>query len=632
VTDFQPGSVDLDRCADEPIHIPGSIQPHGVLVGVSEPDLIVRVVSTNCADLFGVDATGLLGRPLREAVAGGRLSSDLEDLPWSDHPTEEFSMSTTLLVDGRERTVDAVLHRTDELLVIEIEPEAGTPPSARTFQLTRASISRIHRSKGLDALYQVAVEEMSTLTGFDRVMLYRFDADWNGEVVAEVRRHGDLTSFLGLHYPASDIPAQARRLYRSNWLRLIVDVDYVPVPLVPQDHPLTGRPLDLSHAGLRSVSPVHLEYQRNLGVAASMSVSLLDDGELWGLIACHHYRGPRRPSYEIRAAAVFLGQTLSLRLVETERRESERRVRLARSTLATLTAAALDESRPAAVSLVDAERTLLDLVPAAGAAVSLEGIESSVGVVPSPVAARALVARARTEGVEVMPLSQVPDELATVDEITDRACGSLVMSLPDNQYVVWCRPELIQTVSWGGDPRSAEAGLAAYAVSVAEIPARALGWAYAANTGAIVCGQLVALRLIGGRRRSAMLALCAATWSVSWLVIASADVVDGWVAVAAIIVGLGLFGAGETLWAPVAPAIVNDLAREDMRGRYNALQGMTWTVGSIVGPASAGLLIGHGHPHIWVACVVGGTALAAVLFLDLRRHLTDAQDGIAVPA
>ena len=176
-----------------------------------------------------------------------------------------------------------------------------------------------------------------------------------------------------------------------------------------------------------------------------------------------------------------------------------------------------------------------------------------------------------------------------------------------------------------------EAGLAAYAVTVADVPARTLGWAYAANTGAIVCGQLVALRLIGGRRRSSMLALCAATWSVSWLVIASSDAVDGWVAVAAIIVGLGLFGAGETLWAPVAPAIINDLAREDMRGRYNALQGMTWTVGSIVGPASAGLLIGHGHPHLWVLTVVGGTAVAAVLFLDLRRHLTAAQDGIVAP-
>ena len=178
-----------------------------------------------------------------------------------------------------------------------------------------------------------------------------------------------------------------------------------------------------------------------------------------------------------------------------------------------------------------------------------------------------------------------------------------------------------------------EAGLAAYAVEVAEVPARSLGWAFGANTAAIVLGQLVALRLIQGRRRTAMLALCAATWSVSWLVIASSDFVSGWVAVAAIVVGLGLFGAGETLWAPVAPAIVNDLAREDMRGRYNALQGMTWTVGSIVGPAMAGMLIGYGRPHVWVLCVVGGTALAAVLFLNLRRHLTDAQDGlVAAPA
>ncbi|MFN8195101.1 MAG: MFS transporter [Nocardioidaceae bacterium] len=175
-----------------------------------------------------------------------------------------------------------------------------------------------------------------------------------------------------------------------------------------------------------------------------------------------------------------------------------------------------------------------------------------------------------------------------------------------------------------------EAGLAAYAVDVAEVPARSLGWAYAANTGAIVLGQLVTLRFIAGRRRTSMLALAAAVWSVSWAVMASSDAVSGPVAVAAIIVGLGLFGAGETLWAPVAPAIINDLAREDLRGRYNALQGMTWTVGSIVGPALAGMLIGHGLPHIWVTCVVGGTALASVLFLTLRRHLTDDQDGLAV--
>jgi MFS family permease len=173
-----------------------------------------------------------------------------------------------------------------------------------------------------------------------------------------------------------------------------------------------------------------------------------------------------------------------------------------------------------------------------------------------------------------------------------------------------------------------EAGFAAYAVDVAEVPARSLGWAFGANTLAIVVGQLVTLRLIKGRRRTSMLALCALIWSVSWAVIACSDAVDGWVAVALVVVGLGMFGLGETLWAPVAPAIINDLAAEDLRGRYNALQGMTWTVAMIIGPALSGMLIGNGLAHLWVAFTVGGTALAALLFLDLRRHLTRAQDGL----
>ncbi len=173
-----------------------------------------------------------------------------------------------------------------------------------------------------------------------------------------------------------------------------------------------------------------------------------------------------------------------------------------------------------------------------------------------------------------------------------------------------------------------EAGFAAYAVDVAEVPARALGWAFGANTAAIVLGQLVTLRLIKGRRRTSMLAVCAGIWSVSWAVIASSDAVDGWVAVMLVVVGLGLFGLGETLWAPLAPAIVNDLAVEELRGRYNALQGMTWTIAMIIGPALSGLLIGNGLAHLWVVATVGGTAVAAVLFLTLRRHLTPAQDGI----
>lgn len=172
-----------------------------------------------------------------------------------------------------------------------------------------------------------------------------------------------------------------------------------------------------------------------------------------------------------------------------------------------------------------------------------------------------------------------------------------------------------------------EAGFAAYTVGVAGIPANALGWAFGANTASIVLAQLVALRLIEGRSRTRMLALCAAIWSVSWAVIALSGAVSGGAAIALVVVGLATFGLGETLWAPVAPAIVNDLAAEELRGRYNALQGMTWTVAMIVGPALAGLLLGNGLVHAWVVCTVGGTALASVLFLRLRRHLSPLQDG-----
>jgi MFS family permease len=173
-----------------------------------------------------------------------------------------------------------------------------------------------------------------------------------------------------------------------------------------------------------------------------------------------------------------------------------------------------------------------------------------------------------------------------------------------------------------------EAGLAAYTVDVAGMEPRVLGLAFAANTTAIVLGQLFTLRAIKGRRRSRMLALCAATWSVAWAVVAASALVDPASAAVCAVVGLALFGLGETLWAPIAPAVVNELAPEALRGRYNALSGATWTVSMILGPAVAGMLIGNHLALVWVAVTVGGTALGSWFFLQLRRHLTDAQDGV----
>ena len=446
---------DLAACADEPIHLPGSIQPHGALVAMTEPDLVVRVASDNCAAVLGVDAEHLLGRPLGDAGVGSLVPWDVTGSQLTLDPSEHFPMATTLRIDGHDEVVDAVLHRTDGLLVVEAERGAGPLPTIHSYQLTRTALGRIQRADGLDALYQVAVEEVRRLTGFDRVMIYRFDEDWNGQVVAEDRADG-LTSFLGLRYPASDIPAQARALYRSQWLRLIVDVGYRPVPLVPPLNPLTGRPLDLSHASLRSVSPVHVEYLHNMGVSASMSISLLDRGELCGLIACHHYSGPHQPPYEIRVAAEFLGQTLSARMVDTSAQESTHRLVEARSTISTLHTAVLDESRPAALSLTQGSPSVLDLVRAGGAVVSVEGLDTSVGHVPAREAVLELVRHAVAGGHEVLALTQVPEVLPGLAQAKQSACGALVLTLPDDQFVVWCRPELVQTVSWGGDPRTAE--------------------------------------------------------------------------------------------------------------------------------------------------------------------------------
>ncbi len=208
----------------------------------------------------------------------------------------------------------ATLYRSGPYLVIEIERDEVD--DRRSGMVVREAAMALQTGRSVLEVADASARWIRSLSGFDRVMVYRFDDDWNGEVIAE-RKREDLNTFLGLHYPASDIPAQARELYRRNWLRLIPDVDYDPVPLVPPVAFDTARPLDLSSSTLRSVSPIHIEYLGNMGVGASMSVSIVINGELWGLIACHHYAGPHHVSVPARNAAEFLAQLISLRISET---------------------------------------------------------------------------------------------------------------------------------------------------------------------------------------------------------------------------------------------------------------------------------------------------------------------------
>jgi light-regulated signal transduction histidine kinase (bacteriophytochrome) len=443
--------VDLDNCEREPIHIPGAIQPHGVLLGLREPDLQVVQVSANVAQLIGAEPGDVLGRPLHDVVVG-ELAAALAEAARTPGDPDHYPLSSSLDVGGVPFAVDALLHRSDGLLVVEVEPGAGPLTVDRTYRATRHAVGRINRATVPADLFAIAAEEVRRLTGFDRVMVYRFDEEWNGEVVAEDRADG-LNSFLGLRYPASDIPAQARALYRRNWLRLITDVGYRPAPLVPVDNPVSGRPLDLSHSTLRSVSPIHVEYLRNMGVSASMSISLIDRDELWGLIACHHYSGPHRPPYEVRAAAEFLGQALSLRLVASTGAEELRRAVELRSRLAELTAAVAGESQSAATILTQGRPSLLDLVEATGAATLLDGVYAAVGDLPPEPLVRQLV-DGLADGTEVVAVDSLPITRPEMAGHKDTLCGALVLRLTSDQFVVWARPEQVRTVDWGGDPHN----------------------------------------------------------------------------------------------------------------------------------------------------------------------------------
>jgi light-regulated signal transduction histidine kinase (bacteriophytochrome) len=463
-----PGApVDLSNCEREPIHVPGSIQPRGVLIEVSDPDLVVRRVSENLVDVVGLPWQEALGRPVadllgtRPAEAVARSASAFGDL------RERNPVEITLDVAGSPVPVDALLHRVargaegtgdaglpSSSLVVELEPALGPRPFSfpNTYQAVRGTIGELNRASSLQELYDITAQAVRTLTGFDRVMVYRYDADYNGEVVAEAKAES-LNSFLGLHYPASDIPAQARALYEKNWIRLISDVDYTPAPLRAVGDLATAPPLDLTYSTLRSVSPIHVEYLKNMGVRASMSISLLRDDKLWGLIACHHYSGPHAPPYATRAAAEFLGSTLSLRLVDRAEEDEILRALRVRSTLAWLTAATLDEDRPLADTLLGSP-SLLDLLPADGVAVHLQGHRGAAGaVLPAGLADR-IAAWAAARGQDVVATDTLSRTAPDLGAPVELACGVLVLPLPEGQYIVWFRGEAVQHIDWGGDPHN----------------------------------------------------------------------------------------------------------------------------------------------------------------------------------
>jgi chemotaxis family two-component system sensor kinase Cph1 len=464
--------VDLDNCAREPIHVPGRIQPHGVLLAVSRPGLVVEHASRNSRALLGMDASELIGKRLGEIPAFADPAS-LERRLLSPEPEGHNPIPISLDVGGARLGCDLIAHRVRQatvpegsLLLLELEPSAAQaqgasdPSFSSVYRRITASIACIERAGDIASLCAAVAEEARALSGFDRVMVYQFDPDWNGKVVAE-SKVPELEPFLGLQYPASDIPAQARALYRTNWIRLIPDVGYAPVDIEPALRPsqqggAPGAPLDLSFSVLRSVSPMHLQYLKNMGVAASMSVSILRDGELWGLIAFHH-RKPRYLPFELRQGLEFVGKFMSLRLVASEKLENrEYRERLAG--LQPLFREALKAESRFLDGLHRRGPGLLSLAHGAtGAAIAYRGSITIVGEAPSEKDLKELVdwLRRRSQQKAVFATDRLPQIFAPASRYKQVASGMLAITIPEPEagYVMWFKPEVIQTVNWSGNPR-----------------------------------------------------------------------------------------------------------------------------------------------------------------------------------
>lgn len=446
-----PQDIDLTACDREPIHIPGSIQPHGILLALRLSDRTLAYASANIADMFGLDPTGVLGRSFSDAVPA--LAQEFEE-PLADPPpagTTRYLRTIEIATATGERAYEAAVSRSGDYAVLELEetPSGSVSSLDSLYPTLRRFVEQLQGASSIDALCHLAAQDVRRMTGFDRVLIYRFDEHWNGTVIAEDRNEV-LPSYLDLRFPASDIPAQARELYRRNRLRIISDANYIPVPIQSR----SPEPLDLSDSVLRSVSPVHLEYMRNMGTLASMSISILRDGRLWGLISCHN-KEPKRVSLQVRNACDFLTQIFSLQLEARENTTlAENRVRLGAVQTRLLAHMAAEEHFIA--GLVNHPDDLMLLAGAQGAAVLTQDHCWCLGHTPDEEDVRALFAwLSRHHQEDVFATDRLPDIYPAAKAYADRASGILSISISKaySSYVLWFRPEVVQTVKWGGNPQ-----------------------------------------------------------------------------------------------------------------------------------------------------------------------------------
>lgn len=437
--------VNITNCDREPIHIIPQSQAHGVILVCNKKSLEIVQSSRNIEEILGYKLQGILSKSLSELLP----SDKVEKL------SKNISEDSTLLpekIELKGREFFVIPHISGDHLVLDIEPY-GDPIDPLLFQdqLTKI-LNEIDETGSIVDMCEQAVSLVKYLYDYDRVMMYRFDEDWNGEVVAEVREHG-MESWLGLHYPATDIPKPAREIFLKQGVRIISDVHYKASEIQPPVSPITNEPLDISRSELRGVSPIHIEYLKNMEVGASLTAAIILKGKLWGLLACHH-SSPKFVNYHQRQSCKFLTQVfsnkLALRTTNTflqERAQSEEvRMKLVShmDRMSDITEA-LTAYGPAFTSLVDC----------GGGAVHYKGKLVLAGNTPREEEVVSLILDFLTaRDKKIFHTKNLSKHYAPADNFKESASGLLSIRIGEENegFIMWFRPQSSNTVKWGGNP------------------------------------------------------------------------------------------------------------------------------------------------------------------------------------
>ncbi len=442
-------TVDLTNCDREPIHIPGSIQPHGAMLVCDPANLVVVYASANAPLLLGQNA-GIVGAELASLI-GEQAAHDVRNALAKTGGPAIAGIVMGLKLPGLGHPLDVTVHRHDGFAFVEFERCGEQVAEAElALDVTQTLVRKIGMETTMAGVAKTGARLVRGMLGYDRVMVYQFLHNGAGRVIAEAKR-SDLPSYMGQHFPASDIPQQARRLYLLNTIRMIGDANYASVPLTPPLQP-GQKPVDMSFAQLRSVSPIHCEYLQNMGVQASLSISVIVDGVLWGLISCHHDGIKVVPS-PLRIGAELFGQYFSLQMAMAERRAQVSASTFARDRLEKIVGTlSLDGSL--AVNLQTHLQDFASLLQCDGAALWTEGGWTAFGVTPPMAEVGVLTSFVTATAKDAIWHTQDLRTLLASHAYGTTVAGVLVIPLSSapRDYLMLFRTEEAHNIEWAGQP------------------------------------------------------------------------------------------------------------------------------------------------------------------------------------